>query len=148
MAKRFTDAEKWDDPFFMDMPDKFKLAYIFILDKCDQVGVWKVNRRSVEFYVGELDWDLFVSYMGKRVYHINDEKWWLTKSKHRDYTNRIRYDDGQIPGVDLCKYAMREFYSYRSIMKRLGIPRKNNLFPLVMNLVINARIKKSFASSV
>jgi len=79
MAKRFTDTGKWDDPFFLDMPANFKLVYLHILDKCDAVGVWKVNKRLAVFCVGDVDWDLFVSYMGKRIHIMNGEKWWLTK---------------------------------------------------------------------
>ena len=79
MAKRFTDTEKWEDPFFLDMPNDFKLVYNYILDKCDSVGVWKVNKRLVEFSIGKIDWDMFVSYMGERLFVINDEKWWITK---------------------------------------------------------------------
>lgn len=79
MAKRFTDSEKWDDPFFLDMPNEFKLLYIYILDKCDAVGVWKINKRLAEFCIGKIEWDLFVSYMGQRIKIISDEKLWLTK---------------------------------------------------------------------
>lgn len=79
MAKRFTDSNKWDDAFFLDMPDKFKLLYLYILDKCDAVGVWKVNKRLAEFCIGTINWDIFVSYMGSRLQIIDEEKWWLVK---------------------------------------------------------------------
>ena len=80
MAKRFTDTEKWDDPWFSDMPVIYKLIYIYILDRCDNVGVWKVNKRLVKFHVSsDIDWDVFMSYMGCRIKVLSDEKWWLTK---------------------------------------------------------------------
>ena len=68
--KRFSDTEKWDDRFFCEMPDVFKLFYLFLLDKCDNVGVWKVNKPLVEFFIGELDWNEFLNYMGDRIFFI------------------------------------------------------------------------------
>lgn len=80
MAKRMTDTNKWDDPFYSDMPDNFKLVYNYICDKCDNVGVWKVNKRLVEFHINaDINWDIFISYMGERLLIISEEKWWLTK---------------------------------------------------------------------
>jgi hypothetical protein len=84
MAKRMTDTEKWDDPFFADLPPIYKLIYLYILDKCDAVGVWKINKRLVEFHMNSnnnenVGWDGFLSYMGNRILIINDEKLWLTK---------------------------------------------------------------------
>jgi len=52
MAKRFTASDKWDDPWFYELPDKDKLFWIFILDRCDMAGVWKVNWRMTESYLG------------------------------------------------------------------------------------------------
>jgi len=80
MAKRFTDSNKWNDPFYLDMPMNFKLAYSYILDLCDAVGVWVVNTRMAEFCIGEkIDWDAFKSYMGDRLFIINNQKWWMVK---------------------------------------------------------------------
>jgi hypothetical protein len=28
MAKRFTDSAKWDDPWFAELPSKYKLFYL------------------------------------------------------------------------------------------------------------------------
>ncbi len=75
-----TDTGKWSDPWFMDMPQDFKLVYLYVLDNCDAAGVWKVNRRMVEFCIdSKIDWDMFISYMGDRLHQISEEKWWLTK---------------------------------------------------------------------
>ena len=80
MSKRFTDSNKLDDPFFLEMPSKFKLTFLYMLDKCDQVGVWKVNKKMVEFCLNfPVDWDGFIDYMGDKIHVISSEKWWIRK---------------------------------------------------------------------
>jgi radical SAM superfamily enzyme YgiQ (UPF0313 family) len=77
---------------------------------------------------------------------IVDRHWWLTKSQNAGTSNRIRYSDGQPSGMELCKQAMPKFYSKTSIARRFCLPRKNTLFPLITNILIHYRIKKSLAS--
>lgn len=43
MAKRFTDSEKWSDSWFRNLPAKYKLFWIYLLDSCDCAGGWKVD---------------------------------------------------------------------------------------------------------
>lgn len=96
MAKRFSDTDKWEDPFFADLPDKYKLTYLLLLDRCDPVGVWKVNKRYVNFLIGDIDWDAFISYMGDRIHQISEDKWWLTKFCDFQY-GTLSEDSGSKP---------------------------------------------------
>jgi hypothetical protein len=43
MAKRFTDGEKWIQDWYLLLPMKYKLFWIFLLDTCDCAGVWRPN---------------------------------------------------------------------------------------------------------
>lgn len=43
MKKRFTDCDKWDDPWYQDLPPDYKALWDYICAKCDNAGVWKVN---------------------------------------------------------------------------------------------------------
>jgi len=80
MAKRFTDTQKWEDDWYMNLSNDFKLLYQYILDKCDAVGVWKPNRRLAEFHVGnEIDWNQFMLEMDDRLDTTKKGYWWLTK---------------------------------------------------------------------
>lgn len=54
MAKRFTDTDKWDRPWFRRLPGAYKLLWLHILDKCDMSGVWYVDFELASFMVGEL----------------------------------------------------------------------------------------------
>jgi len=80
MAKRFTATEKWDDPFFLDLPNKYKLFWIFMLDKCDHAGIFQVSQRAITFH---LDADMTVEELRKtfasRIHIINEHKWFIPK---------------------------------------------------------------------
>ena len=50
--KRFTETAKWEDSWFMELTPTEKLFYLYILDRCNNCGVWEVNFRLAEFMVG------------------------------------------------------------------------------------------------
>ncbi len=52
MSKRFTDSEKWADPWFSDLPPLDKLFWMYLLDNCDHAGIWKVHIKLAEFHLG------------------------------------------------------------------------------------------------
>ena len=46
MAKRFISTEIWDEDWFLDMTNEYKLFWFYILSSCDHAGIFKVNMRS------------------------------------------------------------------------------------------------------
>ncbi len=52
MAKRFTDTDKWDRPWFRNLAMQYKLLWFFILDRCDIAGVWYVDMELAAFQIG------------------------------------------------------------------------------------------------
>lgn len=52
MAKRFTDTNKWREPFFRKLSDKAKLAWIYLCDECDMAGVLKIDWDLASFQLG------------------------------------------------------------------------------------------------
>lgn len=80
MPKRFTDSNKWADPWFMDLPSKYKLFWIYLLDNCDHAGVWKVNFKVASFYIGEhLEPSEVKRLLSGRVNEIDDTYWHIEK---------------------------------------------------------------------
>jgi hypothetical protein len=98
MGKRFTCTGKWEDPWFMDLPIPEKLAYLFVLDRCDPVGVWKVNMQLLKFLTGyPHDADTLQQTLGEnRVYQMANGKWWLTKFVDFQY-GHLEEDTGSKP---------------------------------------------------
>lgn len=50
MAKRFTDNEKWQDNWFTDLTNDQKIIWIYLLDHCDNAGLWKVNIKNLNYF--------------------------------------------------------------------------------------------------
>jgi len=81
MAKRFTDNGKWADEWFSELSPQNKLAWLYILDHCDSVGVWKPNFRLANFQLGfEIDWTEFRNLCGDaRILLMENTCWWIIK---------------------------------------------------------------------
>lgn len=77
MAKRFTDSEKWADPWFCDLPAQHKLFWLFLLDNCDMAGMWKVNWPLVRFHLGKYSFES--KYFDKRIHQIEEDRWYVPK---------------------------------------------------------------------
>lgn len=80
MAKRLTDSEKWNDPWFADLPSKYKLFWLYLVDNCDHAGIWKVNFKNAIFFIGEnLEIGEVKRMLKDRIIFLNDEYWYLKK---------------------------------------------------------------------
>ena len=77
MSKRLSDTEVWKKAWFFDLPDKFKLFWFYILSDCDAAGIWTVNWKLAEAYLGKLDPDKILSSLKKQVMVLNDGSYWL-----------------------------------------------------------------------
>lgn len=74
--KRFTDTEKWNDPWFRRLAPPHKLFWQFICDKCDNAGVWKVDLELASFVIGgELESVEILQSFDGRIEEIAPRKW-------------------------------------------------------------------------
>jgi len=67
MAKRFTDSEKWEDPFFTNLTNDEKVIWIYLLDHCDNAGVLKINIKNINYFCSTniTVEDLFIIFQGR-----------------------------------------------------------------------------------
>lgn len=78
MAKRFITTELFNDTWFMDLPNKYKLFWIYLITACDYFGVWEVNFKVATFYVGEALEPIEVErFLKDRIVKIRDGKYWF-----------------------------------------------------------------------
>lgn len=78
MAKRFTDSEKWSKVWYRKLPARYKLLWNFILDNCDQAGVWEVDIETACYFIGEkIDAQAALKHFGERVRQLPNNKWWV-----------------------------------------------------------------------
>lgn len=80
MSKRFTATEKWDDPWFSEIPNDIKLIWLYILDKCDHAGIYKINFRLMKFQCNtKKTFQTVKEYLKGRFIEIDKEKWFIPK---------------------------------------------------------------------
>ena len=67
MAKRFTDSEKWEDPFFTNLTNDEKVIWIYLLDHCDNAGVLKINIKNINYFCSTniTVEELFITFQGR-----------------------------------------------------------------------------------
>ena len=80
MAKRFTDTNKWNDVWFSQLPNDYKLIWIYILDSCDNAGIWINNIKNLNYFCNTniTEEDLIQIFSGK-LSKITNEKWIINK---------------------------------------------------------------------
>ncbi len=74
IAKRFTDSRKWDDDWFLELPARYKLLWLYILDKCDYTGFFKPNLKLANFC-------LDTQYSHKEVLEVFKDRVYIVGSK-------------------------------------------------------------------
>jgi hypothetical protein len=80
MAKRFTDSEKWKDPFFEELTKEFKLAWIYLLDDCDHAGIWRKSIKRLNFSLDTNFTEIeLLKEFNERIVVLNNEKWFIPK---------------------------------------------------------------------
>tara|TARA_R100000773_G_C4190135_1_gene96349 strand:+ start:20 stop:676 length:657 start_codon:yes stop_codon:yes gene_type:complete len=52
MAKRFTDTDKWKKGFIKNLPAKYKLLWLYILDDCCHAGIWETDFEVAAIRIG------------------------------------------------------------------------------------------------
>lgn len=52
MSARFTETEKWSDPWFQSLPHGAKLLFMYLCDRCNSAGFYEENVRETCFHLG------------------------------------------------------------------------------------------------
>ena len=78
--KRFTETDKWTrDAWFCNLEPQHKLFWLYMIDHCDNVGVWEVNLKIANMLIGrEYSPDELISVFGDKILLFDDgAKWWI-----------------------------------------------------------------------
>ncbi len=79
MAKRFTDSNKWEDDWFASLPPKYKLFWLYLCDRCDHAGVWKISAHVAQALIGEAVDLKEAQELFKGRVEAHEGFWWLKK---------------------------------------------------------------------
>ena len=79
-TKRFTDAEKWKDPFFENLSNDMKIVWIYLLDDCDNAGIWKISMKRLNFHCNtNLTEDELLEIFSERIFKIKNDTYIIPK---------------------------------------------------------------------
>jgi hypothetical protein len=79
MAKRFIDTEIFDDPWFMDLSKDGKIAWIFMITKCDHAGIIQINERLFKVQTGINSLQTVMKEFGNRLVSLRDNYFFIPK---------------------------------------------------------------------
>lgn len=100
MSKRFTETRKWQNTWFMDLPAKYKLSWIWILDNCDHAGLIDANPRLISFMVGEpIDGEEMLRVMAGRITKPKAGKWFIPSFINFQYGDELNSRNSAHRGV-------------------------------------------------
>jgi len=73
--KKFTDSEKWRDPWFRSLDLQTKTLWTFLLDEVDNAGIWELDVDYFQYATGiKKDLSELLSKLGDRVVLLPDER--------------------------------------------------------------------------
>lgn len=78
--KRLTEANKWKG-WFRELSPELKCLWLYILDNCDNAGIWVVDIGLAEYCIGsKIDWKEAEKLLGERIFIFDDnKKWYITE---------------------------------------------------------------------
>ena len=85
--KRFTETQKWDDPWFRRLSPEMKLLWQWILDRCDNAGVIEADLELASFQIGYQYPMDSLSKFGERVIELTSGKHFVPKFIGFQYGN-------------------------------------------------------------
>lgn len=80
MAKRFTDTDKFSDPWYRRLSTKNKLLWDWMLCSCDHAGLISIDLEFVEMVIGEkFEDDVIEAHFSDRIYKLSPFKYFIPK---------------------------------------------------------------------
>lgn len=79
MSKRFTETQKWQDPWFRKLSAQAKLLWQYMLDQCDHIGLVELDFDLVSFDCKIKITEDHAIELGDRIQRISDSRYFIGK---------------------------------------------------------------------
>lgn len=136
MSKRFTDTEIWTRDWYVSLSSAEKMAFGYIKDNSDIVGVWTPNTVVAGLLLREeIDWDSLPGKCNGNIEVLPNGKWWLVDfcrfqygtlnpecRPHRAYIKKLR-EHGLLERVSVADGRASEDYPKGTDRVSEGYPR-------------------------
>lgn len=119
MAKRFTDTEKYKDPWFRKLSPKHKILFLFMCDDCNHAGIWKENFDAFNIYYGmQADHKDMKAY-GDKVIKVDSDTYLIKSFIKFQYGNLNPQNKAHFGVIRALTYANIDYSEYVAPLKPL-----------------------------
>jgi hypothetical protein len=132
--KRFTETNKWDDPWFIRLPLPYKLLWIYLCDRCDRSGVIDFSSELASIQIGNQVSEQDLLELGNRLQKLPNGKWRIMKFLSFQYGTIDARCPAHKPVIRLIeangiKYPINNNPSYR-LFNNLKEEEENREYPI------------------
>lgn len=108
MAKRFIDTGIFDDTWFMDLSKDAKIAWLYLITKCDHAGIIEINEKLMILQTGIKSWATVSQELKGRLVHLRDKYFFIPKFIQFQYPNFPKSNVNQQVGAikRLCEFGL------------------------------------------
>lgn len=85
MAKRFIDTGLFDDPWFMDLSKDAKIAWVYLVTKCDHAGIIQINEKLFKVMTGVNSLGTVQQELNGRLIQLRDSYYFIPKFINYQY---------------------------------------------------------------
>jgi len=108
MAKRFIDTGIFDDTWFMDLSKDAKIAWLYLITKCDHAGIIEINEKLMILQTGIKSWGTVRQELNSRLINLRDNYFFIPKFIQFQYPNFPKSNVNQQTGAikRLCEFGL------------------------------------------
>jgi len=108
MAKRFIDTGIFDDTWFMDLSKDAKIAWLYLITKCDHAGIIEINEKLIVLQTGIKSWSTVRQELNSRLINLRDKYFFIPKFIQFQYPNFPKSNVNQQSGAikRLCEFGL------------------------------------------
>lgn len=98
----------FDDTWFMDLSKDAKIAWIYLITKCDHAGIIEINERLFKVQTGVNSWSTVHNELGNRLYNLRDMYFFIPKFIQFQYPGFPKSNVNQQTGAikRLCEFGL------------------------------------------
>jgi hypothetical protein len=122
MAKRFTDTDKYKDPWFRKLTITGKMLFLFMCDDCNHAGIWKENLDSFNFIFQCNATKSDVEALKERVLRIDDDTYLIRSFIKFQYGKLNPANKAHLGVIRALLYVGIDYMPYIDEMKGLPSP--------------------------
>jgi len=120
MAKRFTDSEKYKDPWFRKLSPTCKMLFLFMCDDCNHAGIWKENLDTFNFIYKTSATKEDIDAMGDKVLKVNQETYLIQSFIKFQYGKLNPENKAHLGVIRALSYIGVDYLPYLAPSKDLG----------------------------